>query len=189
MPTPPVAGRVSLRRSAFYFACSLLLVALGLGEIQRRVWDSVPVPLNGDLLAELSGQRYIVELVGQDGDWFVRYPDSTEFESSETSFRVALTDTLVLPSHSPVTLVLTSHDRACQFLVPEQGLKQIAVPGLRFEIDLPAADNATWHLLSQPDCGGPGPPVSKTLSIQSAESFARWWTQLPREQPTSSRAD
>jgi len=93
-------------------------------------------------------RRFVIEVTGKDFLWHFRYrepdgvPTGAEMNSNE----------LRLPVGTTVELHLTSDDYIYVFSVPELGIEQIAVPGLKTESTCVPQKPVTIDLLADPLC-------------------------------------
>ena len=93
----------------------------------------------------------VIEVTGDEFNWYFRYPGADGvLGSSDDQHSV---QNLFLPDNSKVNLKLKSNDYVYSFALPEFGLKEIAVPGLNFELQFTTQDEQTMQLRGDQFCG------------------------------------
>ncbi|MEN9020568.1 MAG: hypothetical protein GWQ05_21160 [Verrucomicrobiaceae bacterium] len=111
-----------------------------------------------------SGDDLVVEARGYGRAWQFSYGDARS------------DGRLVLPVGLNVELRLRSDDFIYVFSCPDLGLKEIAVPDLKFSVGFKAEQVGTHTLAMDPMCGfqlAPGQTMG-TLEIVSQSKFRRW---------------
>lgn len=104
--------------------------------------------------AEQQSQRLdsiVIEVTGEEFNWSFRYPGPDGMlNTSDDPFSV---QNLFLPDNSVVNLKLNSNDYVYTFTLPSLGMKEIAVPGLSFELQFTTQDEETLELKGDQLCG------------------------------------
>ena len=113
--------------------CALLLSGCDPGGPQNRL-DSI-----------------VVEVTGDDFNWYFRYPGPDGVLGTSDD-RHSMQD-LFLPDNSKVDLKLNSNDYVYLFSLPELGMREIAVPGLSFELQFTTQEEQVLDLMGDQMCG------------------------------------
>ncbi len=93
----------------------------------------------------------VIEVTGDEFNWYFRYPGRDGvLGTSDDQHSV---QNVFLPDNSKVNLKLKSNDYVYSFALPELGLKEIAVPGLSFELQFTTQDEQTMQLRGDQFCG------------------------------------
>jgi len=93
----------------------------------------------------------VIEVTGDEFNWHFRYPGPDGILGNSDD-RHSVQD-LFLPANSKVDLKLASNDYVYMFSLPELGMKEIAVPGLSFELHFTTQDEQTLQLMGDQMCG------------------------------------
>jgi len=93
----------------------------------------------------------VVEVTGDDFNWYFRYPGPDGVLG--TSDDRHSMQNLFLPDNSNVDLKLISNDYVYMFSLPELGMREIAVPGLSFELQFTTRDEQILDLMGDQMCG------------------------------------
>jgi len=93
----------------------------------------------------------VIEVTGDEFNWFFRYPGADGLLNTEDDSLSV--QNLFLPDHSKVKLKLNSLDYVYTFTLPELGMKEIAVPGLSFELQFETSNEQTLQLMGDQLCG------------------------------------
>jgi cytochrome c oxidase subunit II len=83
-------------------------------------------------------------------------------------------NTLHVPIHQPIKLILTSEDVIHSFYVPEFRLKQDAVPGRYTYMWFNASEPGTYHLFCAEYCGTGHSLMVGTVIVMEQEDYQRW---------------
>ncbi|MFO0902691.1 MAG: hypothetical protein U0939_06810 [Pirellulales bacterium] len=81
--------------------------------------------------------------------------------------------TLYVPVDTPLVLALKSEDYIYSLGIPDLGLKEMAVPGLEFKLNLRPMQVGQYALEGGELCGDPGIPVPGRLVVESREAFVQ----------------
>ncbi|MEH6592313.1 MAG: hypothetical protein V7746_18760 [Halioglobus sp.] len=93
----------------------------------------------------------VIEVTGEEFNWYFRYPGPDGvLDTSDDRHSV---QNLYLPDNSRINLKLKSNDYVYTFTLPELGMKEIAVPGLNFELQFTTSDEQTLQLRGDQLCG------------------------------------
>jgi len=84
-----------------------------------------------------------------------------------------------LPLGTKIILVLKSTDYVYTFAIPEQGLKEIAVPALEFRMGLRPTKARELKLVGEGLCGDPHTEVPGRLIFDSQPLFLKWQRGQP----------
>jgi cytochrome c oxidase subunit 2 len=93
----------------------------------------------------------VIEVTGDEFNWYFRYPGHDGvLGTSDDQHSV---QHLYLPDNARVNLKLRSNDYVYSFALPELGMKEIAVPGLSFELHFATQGEQTLELKGDQLCG------------------------------------
>jgi cytochrome c oxidase subunit 2 len=93
----------------------------------------------------------VIQVTGDEFNWYFRYPGPDGvLGTSDDQHSV---QHLFLPDNSNVKLELGSNDYVYSFSLPELGMKEIAVPGLSFELKFATQGQQTLQLMGDQLCG------------------------------------
>ncbi len=96
-------------------------------------------------------ESIVIEVTGAEFNWYFRYPGADGvLGTSDDQHSV---QNLFLPDNSKVKLQLKSNDYVYTFTLPELGMKEIAVPGLSFELQFTTGELQTLQLRGDQLCG------------------------------------
>ena len=93
----------------------------------------------------------VIDVVGDDFNWYFRYPGMDGILGTGDDEHSV--QDLFLPDNAEVKLKLNSNDYLYSFALPDLNLKEIAVPGLNYEIDFSTGSAKTLDLLGDQFCG------------------------------------
>lgn len=93
----------------------------------------------------------VIEVTGDDFNWYFRYPGPDGVLGTSDD-RHSMQD-LFLPDNSKVDLKLNSNDYVYLFSLPELGMREIAVPGLSFELQFTTQEEQVLDLMGDQMCG------------------------------------
>ena len=119
-----------------------------------------------------------LEVTGENFEWLVRYPGADGLLGTDDDLHT--TRHLHAPEHTRVRITLRSSDYLYTFALPEQDVKEIAVPDLAFEVVVEAGDSRAYELKGDQFCGFSHPELSGQFIVESREQFAAWVQSLPR---------
>jgi cytochrome c oxidase subunit 2 len=144
--------------------CGLVVI----GGSYTAIWDSAQC----ERLSPTIPSPYRIEITGSKKSWSARYPD----EAGRQTVRGAQSAGKVLhaPLGTKVVLVLKSTDYVYTFAIPQYGIKEIAVPGLEFQIELDGSKPANLDLIGEELCGRPHSEVAGRLVIEPPNHFFNW---------------
>ena len=93
----------------------------------------------------------VIEVTGDEFNWYFLYPGPDGvLGTSDDRHSV---QNMFLPDNSKVNLKLKSNDYVYTFTLPELGMREIAVPGLSFELQFTTQDEQTLQLRGDQLCG------------------------------------
>ncbi len=93
----------------------------------------------------------VIEVTADEFNWYFRYPGPDGVLGTGDD-RHSMQD-LFLPDNSKVDLKLNSNDYVYMFSLPELGMREIAVPGLSFELQFTTQDEQILDLMGDQMCG------------------------------------
>lgn len=105
-----------------------------------------------DVNSDLSPTNALaIEVTGNEYNWYFRYPGRDGVLGTDDD-QHSVKD-LFLPENTDVFLKLTSNDYVYSFALPDLDLREVAVPGLNFELQFRTKGNQTLQILGDQLCG------------------------------------
>ena len=92
-----------------------------------------------------------IEVTGEEYNWYFRYPGRDGVLGTDDD-QHSVQD-LFLPENTDVVLQLTSNDYLYSFALPDLALREIAVPGLSFQLQFRTKGDQTLQILGDQFCG------------------------------------
>ncbi len=120
-----------------------------------------------------------VRMTGEQFRWHIRYPGADG--RLDTRDDVVTLRDLHLPSDTATVISLESRDYLYTLELPQLGLKQIAVPDLRFELRIDPAPEGSSDLLGSQMCGYDHPDLLGKFVVQSRPDFTAWLRKVRAE--------
>jgi cytochrome c oxidase subunit 2 len=120
-----------------------------------------------DPIAVPSGQKFQVQVIGQQWQFTYRYPSLGGLESNQ----------LVLPAHTYIELNVTSLDAVHSFWAYELGVKADANPGVNNVAYVQTKDPTTFHVRCAELCGLWHPYMFNNGRVVDTSQFQKWATQ------------
>ena len=115
----------------------------------------------------------VVEVTAEEFNWYFRYPGiDGEFGTDDDQHSV---QDLFLPDRATVRLKLKSEDYVYAFSLPELGMKEIAVPGLSFELQFNTQDEQTFRLMGDQLCGFAHESLIGKVYVRNQDSGYYGW--------------
>lgn len=118
------------------------------------------------------GERLILEMRGGDLHWTMRYPGPDK--RLHTVDDVCTKGPFHLPGGVAVTLQMSSGDYLYSIFLPSLQLRQMAVPDLQFELEIPPLRQESLEFVGDQFCGGSHRRLSGRFIVEPAEDFRRW---------------
>ncbi|HZL91202.1 MAG TPA: hypothetical protein VFB96_22740 [Pirellulaceae bacterium] len=116
---------------------------------------------------------YCIEITGSKKRWHVRYPDySGRLRTGDD--RVLSVRNIHVPLNTRVVFILKSADYVYTFAIPEYGLKEIAVPNLKFEMEFQSDKAGKFDLIGEPLCGDPHSEIVGHIVVDPRDRFLAW---------------
>jgi heme/copper-type cytochrome/quinol oxidase subunit 2 len=119
---------------------------------------------------------FVLEITGSNKSWSAKYPDVGDKNSGKV---VPAARGLHLPLGTKIVLVLKSTDYVYTFAIPQQGLKEIAVPALEFRMGIRPTKARQLELVGEGLCGDPHTEVPGRLIFDSQARFLKWQRSQP----------
>jgi heme/copper-type cytochrome/quinol oxidase subunit 2 len=166
-----------------HLICSVLLVVFGCSTAVDRPTDLAGASgvVAGGASPEVAQPAVAgpctIELLGDDYRWRVCYPNGQPNPPDPQA--APIVREMHAPMASSVVLVLKSLDYVYIVELPELGLKEIAVPGLEFRLEVPAETAGRFDLVGDDLCGDQHPQMQGQLVIEPRDHFVRWLATLP----------
>jgi len=92
-----------------------------------------------------------IEVTGEEYNWYFRYPGRDGVLGTDDD-QHSVQD-LFLPENTNISLKLTSNDYVYTFALPDLDLREVAVPGLSFELQFRTNCGQTLQILGDQLCG------------------------------------
>lgn len=155
-----------------------LLVALGVFLLGAGgCGPSQPETLPARGIANPIPNPFILEITGSNKTWSARYPSLSGSKSPGKV--VPATRGLHLPRDTKIILLLKSTDYVYTFAVPQQELKEIAVPSLEFRMAIRPTQASQLDLVGEGLCGDPHTEVPGRLIFEPPGHFLKWQQSQP----------
>ena len=152
--------RAPTRFATLASACIALLVCVACGR-------SEPAPEEPS--AYTVPDAYEIEVTGHDFRWHVRYPGRDGKLGTDDD---VFGDRHVrVPRGKRVRMHLRSEDYVYSLALPQLGLKEIAVPDLRYALELADVEVGTYELRGAQMCGYTHPELIGTLVVEPLPDF------------------
>lgn len=105
-----------------------------------------------DVNSDLSPTNALtIEVTGDEYNWYFQYPGRDGVLGTDDD-QHSMQD-LFLPENTDVFLKLTSNDYVYSFSLPDLELREVAVPGLSFELHFRTKGDQTLQILGDQLCG------------------------------------
>lgn len=105
-----------------------------------------------DMISDLSPTNVLaIEVTGDEYNWYFRYPGRDGVLGTDDD-QHSVQD-LFLPENTDIVLKLTSKDYLYSFALPDLDLREVAVPGLSFELQFRTEGDQTLQILGDQFCG------------------------------------
>jgi len=118
-------------------------------------------------------ESIVIDVTGDNFNWHFRYPGKDGIlgnDDDQHSVR-----NLYLPDHSNVKLKLHSNDYLYSFALPSLSLKEIAVPGLDYELSFSTVSEDKMPLLGDQFCGFSHKTLIGEVSIRNQDHGFYGW--------------
>jgi heme/copper-type cytochrome/quinol oxidase subunit 2 len=119
--------------------------------------------------------RYVIEVTGSNNLWHVRYPDPAD--RTRPAKLMKGVRNIRVPLGTRVVLLLKSRDYLYTLAIPDYGLKEIAVPGCEFRMELRPRAAGRLELIGEHLCGDPFAEISGQLVVEPQDRFRSWLRQ------------
>lgn len=117
-------------------------------DCKRNVVALLLLVLISGCAAQQRLDSIVIEVTGDEFKWYFRYPGADGvLGTCDDQHSV---QNMFLPDNANVNLKLKSNDYVYTFTLPELGLKEIAVPGLSFELHFTTQNEQTLQLRGRP---------------------------------------
>ncbi len=117
-------------------------------------------------------EPYHIEITGSKHRWTVSYPDiDGRLAGPQTG---AVVQGVHIPQETNVVLHLNSTDYVYNLTLPQLGLREIAVPGIEFRIELKVDHPGSLAIVGGELCGDPHPEMQGRLVVESKDHFLAW---------------
>jgi heme/copper-type cytochrome/quinol oxidase subunit 2 len=93
---------------------------------------------------------------------------------AETGNMATSTRNLYVPANVEIQLQINSDDYLYMFSLPDQGIKEIAVPGITRRRNFTVASTGIYPLIGDQLCGYSHPNLIGKLIVQSPVAFRQW---------------
>ena len=120
---------------------------------------------------------FVLEITGSNKSWSAKYPDASGGKGAAKV--VPATREIHLPLDTKIILLLKSTDYVYTFAIPQQELKEIAVPGLEFRMTLLPTQARQLELVGEGLCGDPHTEVPGRLIFDPPSHFLKWQRSQP----------
>ena len=168
----------------------MVLSEAGVLVVGAPTWDA--------LYVHRADNPVILEVVGKQFEWIVRYPgkdgkfgaydfkwvDGTDNplgldEDDENAQDDIISAQLYLPVGRPVRIRLRTHDVLHSFFVPDFRVKQDLVPGFPTEVRFTPTKTGEYELACTELCGLGHYTMNTQVQVVEPEEFAKWLASRP----------
>ena len=115
----------------------------------------------------------VIEVTGDDFNWYFRYPGHDGVLGTHDDQHSV--QNLFLPDNSRVNLKLKSNDYVYSLSLPELGMREVAVPGLDFELQFTTQDEGTLQLRGDQLCGFAHESLIGKIYVRNQDSGYYGW--------------
>ena len=130
-------------------------------------------------------QKIHIEVTGEDFEWYVRYAGNDETLGTEDDHFTRRNVTLLAGTHT--TIDLKSNDYLYSFALPHLGLKEIAVPDLKFSLEFSPEETGEFKLQGDQLCGYQHPKLMGNVQVLSPQDFANWLKNTAEKKQRTSK--
>ena len=120
---------------------------------------------------------FVLEITGTNKSWSAKYPDTSGGKDARKVVPAARE--IHLPLDTKIILLLRSTDYVYTFAIPQQELKEIAVPSLEFRMTLLPTEARQLELVGEGLCGDPHTEVPGRLIFEPPSQFLKWQRSQP----------
>jgi len=89
-----------------------------------------------------------------------------------------------VPLDANVVLELTSSDYAYSFTIKQHDIREIAIPDLKFAVELQPSRAGSFELTGEELCGDPHPALQGRLIIEPQAQFLKWLSKTSSAVPS-----
>lgn len=155
-----------LRQSAWILLPCVLVLGLDFWIDARssKVWDTIKVSQPPpDLTVRITSKQF---------NWEMLYPGPDGTFGTKDDLRVE--NSLHVPVHKVVGIMLESEDVLHSFFLPEMRLKQDAVPGRTIAVWFEATEPGRYEIACAELCGFGHTTMRGLLTVHTPESWEEW---------------
>ncbi|GAB5522880.1 MAG: hypothetical protein Roseis2KO_07520 [Roseivirga sp.] len=129
---------------------------------------------NKDSLGFEFASPYIIEVIGQDYEWRIRYPGKDGIIN--TLDDILKEDNFVLPANTEIRLIFKSEDYLYFVELPELKKNGMAVPGLESPLNLKTTSPMKIQFKGDQMCGFSHESLIKSVVVQDKKDFVAYLT-------------
>ena len=142
-----------------------------------QIWPRLLILVVSIFILACQAERppLVIEVIGDDYYWHLRYPGPDGVLHTEDDIRTV--SDLHLPAGETAEIILTSADYLYLFALPELELSQVAVPDLSFSLVLKVDNERIYRLEGDQMCGFSHDSLMGSVFVQSKQEFEDWMQQ------------
>lgn len=160
---------------------------------------ALALPVWGQVYGPAPADAFVVEVVGKQFEWIVRYPgkdgkfgrvDPTLVDDADNPLGLDEKDPaakddvvkrgqLILPVGGPIAVRLRSLDVLHSFTIPSMRVKQDIIPGYTARIKFVPEIAGTYEIACTELCGLGHYKMRGLLQVKTAEEFKKWFADQP----------
>ena len=142
-----------------------------------QIWPRLLILVVSIFILACQAERppLVIEVIGDDYYWHLRYPGPDGVLHTEDDIRTV--SDLHLPAGETAEIKLTSADYLYLFALPELELSQVAVPDLSFSLVLKVDNERIYRLEGDQMCGFSHDSLMGSVFVQSKREFEDWMQQ------------
>lgn len=128
-------------------------------------------------------QRPLVEVTGRQFEWRIRYAGADGQIGTPDDLHTV--NDLHIPVNEEIVVAIKSQDVLHSFFLPNLRIKQDVVPGMKQYVWFQANRVGTYDIVCAELCGWGHYKMRGRMTVQSNESFERWFAEQLAEQERS----
>ena len=120
-----------------------------------------------------------LEVVGQEYDWYIRYPGEDGVLHSKDD--VVAVQHMHVPAHTPLHIAVTSKDYLYTFRVPELNKIQMGVPDIVFNLEFDSGAPGQYVLKGDQMCGFAHASLIGEFIVEPPAKYKAWLAERQLE--------
>lgn len=153
---------------------ALILVIIGLGIAIELFILAVDFSLISVPSFFSSTETIQIQFTGEAQKWTFLYAGEDQQFNTQDDVKIQGSQDLLIPASHPILIELKSKDYLYCLDIPELQKTQIAVPDMKFDLQLLVEEPNSFSLIPGSICGRINPALSRELIVVSNEEFKKW---------------